>query len=139
MEKPSKTKQIVSIFLVVQVVFWILAAFFNLATSKASNLQMISGTALMFINAGVFLVMALLATKERPMVTVVTFGVLLATIAFTISGGISGWDYAVLIFAAISLGAMVWFHVKKAYFWVAEKFGELIDKETETLVALRAI
>ena len=139
METQSRTKRIVSIFLVVQVVFWVIAAFFNLAVSKASNLQRISSTAMMFINAGIFLVMVLLTSKERPVVTVVTFGVLLATIAFTISGGISGWDYAVLAFAAISLGAMVWFHVKKAYFWVAEKLGELIDKETETLVALRAI
>ena len=139
MEQPSRTKRIVSLFLLVQIVFWVIAAFLNLYTSKAPVLQKISGTALMFICAGVFIVLIILAAKERPLVTVVTFGVLLAAIAFAIAGGISGWDYAVLVFAAISLGAMLWFQIKKAFVWASEKFGELIARETETLVALRAI
>ncbi len=139
MEKQSRAKRIVSLFLLVQIVFWIVAAFLNLYISKAPVLQKISGTALMFICAGIFIVLVFLASKERPVVTVVTFGVLMAAIAFTIAGGISGWDYAVLVFAAISLGALVWFQIKKAFFWIAEKVGELIDRETDTLIALRAI
>ena len=139
MDKQSRTKRVISIFLLVQIAFWIVAAFFNLYTSKASNLQKISATALMFVNAGIFLVLILLTKKNRPVVTVVTMGVLLATIAVAIAGGISGWDYAVLVFAALSLGALVWFQIKKAFYWVKERVGELIDRETDTLVALRAI
>lgn len=139
MEKQSRTKRFISIFLLAQIAFWIIAAFFNLYVSKASNLQKISGTALMFVSAGIFLVLILLTKKDRPAVTVVTAGVLLATIAFTVAGGITGWDYAVLIFAALSLGALLWFQIKKAYFWVKEKVGGLIDRETDTLAALRAI
>ncbi|MEX1308480.1 MAG: hypothetical protein AB1Z19_08130 [Eubacteriales bacterium] len=139
MEKQNRIKRVISIFLLVQIAFWIIAAFFNLYTSKAPTLQKISATAMMFINAGIFLVLIILAKKDKPMVTVITAGVLLATIAFTIAGGISGWEYAVLVFAALSLGALVWVQIKKAYFWVQEKIGELIDRETETLVALRAV
>lgn len=139
MEKQNRIKRIISIFLLVQIAFWVIAAFFNLYTSKASNLQKVSATAMMFVNAGIFLVLIILAKKDRPFITVVTAGVLLATIAFTIAGGISGWEYAVLVFAALSLGVLVWVQIKKAFMWVADQFSALIDRETETLVALRAV
>ena len=139
MEKQNRIKRVISIFLLVQIAFWIIAAFFNLYTSKASTFQKITATAMMFINAGIFLVLIIMTKKNKPLMTVVTAGVLLATIAFTISGGITGWEYAILVFAALSLGALVWFQIKKAFTWVAEKVSVLIDRETETLVALRAI
>lgn len=138
MEKQGKLKRSLSIFLVVQIAFWIIAAFFNLYTSNASTFQKISATAFMFVNAGVFLVLALFVGKDRPLVAVATIGILLASVAVIIAGGISGWDYALLIFIATSLGITFWFQVKKAFFWVKEKLTDALDSNQETLIALRS-
>ena len=127
--KKNKAKRILSIFLIVQVVFWLLCAAFNLFTSDTAPVKKVFISALMMINAGVFFTLMLLLGKNKPQVFFITLGVLLVSAAFLISGGITGWEYVILAFIAVSIGVLVWSGVKNAYRFVKEKIEELLDSD----------
>jgi len=131
--KKSKTKRIISIFLLTQMVFWIACAFFNLYTSNAGIVRKISVTAVMFLNAGIFLVLTFFVGKSKPLVFFITVGFLLINAAVIIAGGISGWDYVILAFIAVTLGVYLWFNVKKVYKKVKAKIQEKMDENPEIM------
>ncbi len=125
--KKPRAKRAISIFLIVQVAFWLLCAAFNLFTSEAAPVKKVLLSALMMVNAGVFLALLLFVGKNKPLVFFLTIAFLLVNAAFIISGGISGWEYVMLAFIAVSLGVYLWFHVKRAYRFVKEKMQEIMD------------
>ena len=129
--KKKKTNKIISIFLLAQVILWVGCAFFNIYTSNASEMRKISVTALMFLNAGVFLILTLLVGKSKPVVFFITVGVLLLNAALLLAGGLTGWEYIALALIAVSLGLYLWFNVKKVYFKIKERVEKYIEKQSE--------
>ena len=125
--KKPRAKRAISIFLIIQIAFWLLCAAFNLLTSEAAPVKKIFISALMVVNASVFLALLLFVGKNKPLVFFLTIAFLLVNAAFIISGGISGWEYVMLAFIAVSLGVYLWFNVKRAYRFVKEKFKEIMD------------
>ena len=126
-DKKATHRRALSIFLIVQVVFWLVCAVFNLLTSDVAPIRKIFISTVMIINAGLFFMLLLFIGKNKPKVFFMTLGIMIASVAFLASGGITGWEYVILAFIMVSMGVLIWSNVKRLCLFIKEKVEALIN------------